>query len=101
MKLTEEAKKEIIKDFAKFLKENHAYVQYRSNIAQSINFNDFATHFCNGFNGKLLQRYKKFTISTAVNLINFAFTWANTPQGDTFWRELDNEWGKLITQKCK
>lgn len=88
MKTAEEIRKEILKDFMKFLKDNHVYIQYRTNIAKVVYDNyekNFTTNFCYGINNRIFHgRRNSFDMAIADNLVNYAFGWFDTPEGDQF-----------------
>jgi hypothetical protein len=90
-------KKEIIREFTKFLKNNKAYTQYRINITEDIKnsrkINDFHLAF------KYFIDLHGFEHNTTYNFINYAFTWASTKQGDPFWRLLDSKWRRVLIEK--
>lgn len=100
MKTAEKIRKEILKDFMKFLKDNHVYIQYRSNIAKLVYDKDFTTNFCYGINDRIFHgRRNSFDMATADNLVNHAFGWIYTPEGDQFWRNLHYKWQDFTRKK--
>lgn len=104
MKTAQNVKREIIRDFVNFLKTNKAYIQYRTNIANSYyDTTHFVDRFYNGFITKVLKdyrnNYKVFNLELVDNFINCAFTWSITPQGDYFWRKLHEKWETQAYQK--
>lgn len=100
MKTAEEIRKEILKDFMKFLKDNHVYIQYRSNIAKLVHDKDFTTNFCYGINNRIFHgRRNSFDMAVADNLVNYAFGWVYTPEGDQFWRNLHYKWQDFTRKK--
>ena len=94
---------EILKEFFKFLKENNAYVQYRTNICYGFgNHSRMNINFFYGIQEKLIPfetRKNIITEITARNLINYAFTWAETEQQHKYWRELHIKWNNYIDDK--
>lgn len=88
---------EILKEFFKFLKENNAYIQYRTNIcygfgnhsSKNINF------FFYGMQEIVIpfETRKNIITETAVrNLINYAFAWSETKERYKYWCELHKKW---------
>lgn len=97
---------EILKEFFKFLKENNAYIQYRANICHDGFGDHFRKNNINFFYGiqeKVISLFetRKNIIeeTTARNLINYAFTWAETEQQHKYWRELHIKWNDYIDDK--
>lgn len=110
----EEKQREIIREFVKFLKNEGVYCRYRENIMDNINnwsyVNGFKQKnnyigFTYGIQIKLLHDSRgferKFTMSLAEELINFAFTWDDTPQRHNFWAKLSEKWVGHIREKFK
>lgn len=96
-----EIRKQIIKDFAYFLKSKNVYVEFRMNIINSLKrqYNDFYLNFFYGLERKaLLGRLERLTYNRATFLIFLAFYWKGTEQGDAFWRKLNEEWANYVKQ---
>lgn len=74
--------KKQLKGFLKFLKENNAYIQYRTNLQlKGFNHNNFFTI--------------EMSRATKENLIASAFLWSDTKQGDAYWRKFSAQWLKV------
>ena len=74
--------------FIDFLKENNLYLKYK------INFNK----------SKRRTLCREDTFESLINeeyeeAINYAFTWAKTPQGHRFWSDLNQQWKNYIREK--
>ena len=87
----------IIAEFAKFLKENHVFIQYRMNIGRNV-VQKKPLGCCNAFKEKIILHYN-INKSLSLNLINYAFTWSETSQGHFFWSRLNNKWKKVVIEK--
>ena len=114
-KTVKELRREILRDFTKFLKERNLYIKYKSNLANSViktrcPFSSRNTQlklwydaFQYGIQVKILS------ISTVpyldyikcYSLIDYAFAWSDTPQRHNFWREINNEWTTFFADKYK
>ncbi len=91
----------IIAEFAKFLKENHVFIQYRMNIGKNI-LQKKPLGWCNAFKEKIILHYAKrgnINRALSLNLINYAFAWSETLQGHFFWSKLDKKWKKVVNEK--
>lgn len=80
----------IKKLFVRFLKMKKVYREYRHNVIlyrmncfNHISFNEIMLDDIRRFNGR--------------NLINNAFVWRYTKEGEPFWRQLDKEWRFIIS----
>ena len=90
-KMSEE-RKEHIKRFKRFLKEENVYPQYRRNLLNS-------KHKYVIFNLKYKHDvYSFFCESSIEGLINHAFCWAETKEGHDFWNKLNIKWHYYIEQ---
>ena len=77
---------EIKKIFYRFLREEGAFTYYFKNLD-----NDYRDES----NRELYDMICKYP----TEIINYAFTWRNTPQGQEFWERLHDEW-KIIYRKA-
>ena len=79
----------IKKLFVRFLKMKKVYREYRHNeiLYRMDYFNN------KPFNEIMLDDIIRFN---GRNLINYAFVWRYTKEGETFWRQLDTEWRFII-----
>ena len=91
----------VMKLFVQFLKHNNAYVNFRANIGF-------------GRNNKKLERFDLFymtyskyilrrtmdkgalSLQLTRDIINFAFVWSLTKEGQAYWMRLDGMWRKFI-----
>lgn len=99
-----EIRKQIIKDFAYFLKSKNIYVEFRTNIANSLATmtHKYTLGFFYGFEHKiLLGDLSRLSYNRAISLVNFAFYWNGTKQGDSFWRNLHQEWANYVEKHYK
>ena len=79
--LKEDAEKKNEKpNIVQFLKDNGVYEVFFENLFKQKQGRDLSNYFLFGFSN--------------YNAISSAFTWDDTPEGDTFWRELSEEWSK-------
>jgi hypothetical protein len=106
----EKIRKEVLKDFVKFLKEHKAYIKYRQNIADSYthdyivdkNENEWIRAFSYGIYMKILSNGRcPLYYGLCPQLINYAFTWRNTKEGHCFWSNLSTKWTHLFRTKYK
>ena len=91
----------IIAEFAKFLKENHVFIQYRMNIGR-YTLQKKPLEWCSAFKEKIILHYAKrgyINKELSLNLINYAFAWSETSQGHFFWSKLDKKWKKVLIEK--
>ena len=88
---------EILKEFFKFLKENNAYIQYRTNICYGFGIHPSKKNinFFYGMQEQIIPfetRKNIITEMVARNLINYAFTWSETKEEHKYWCELHKKW---------
>ena len=84
----------IMKIFIRFLKSNKAYGKFM-----------FNAHSENGMNMRKYHYHKK-TLYKLINddiinykgrnIINHAFLWRDTAEGEEFWRMLDMKWRYIV-----
>ena len=105
-----EIRKQIIKDFAYFLKSKNIYVEFRTNIAKALvriywksaPKYSLPMGFFYGLEKKILiGNLERLSYSRALSLINNAFNWSSTEQGHFFWGELHNEWVNYLKKNYK
>ena len=87
--------RQMIAEFLSFLKENKALNGYRKALIKQKRF-----YF------KTIENYiNPFTIEPIIvllepgryeELINMAFTWANTKENHEYWEKLDHKWRRRI-----
>lgn len=107
----EQARREIIRHFVKFLKERDVYTKYRENLMYVVVNPALCTSrmkkyrnyigFTYGLQIKVLGnngcgRKRTFNMALTTELINYAFCWADTPQQHGFWHKLSEEWRKYV-----
>lgn len=99
--------KQILRDFTKFLKENKAYLRYKTNLAtyyypKSKSKKQFWYDvFTNGIFFKLRWRGMHFSSDylTWLEFLATSFPWARTLEGGAFWRKLDSKWRDFFRTK--
>ena len=111
--IKEQARREIIRHFVKFLKERGAYTKYRENLMHVVANPTLCTTrmkkyrnyigFTYGMQVKILWNYsygkkRTFNIPLATEFINYAFCWDDTPQRHGFWYKLSEEWRKYVQE---
>lgn len=87
--------RELTKIFLQYLKENNAYDKYKRAVRTQQNIKGWYNHI------------NPLTISAIANpsilsnepneLINFSFNWTRTPEGHTYWSDLDVRWRTLMS----
>ena len=75
--------KQNLREFRNFLKENHCYLQFKENVANSHKNIEY-------FHNPLLNRQY---ISACI--FDMAFVWDYTPQGWNFWEKIATKWYTL------
>lgn len=81
----------------KFLKRNNCIVDFATNVLEY-------EHRMNIPKAKNLREFNKSNILNVladVGSISQAFTWDGTPQGDPYWRRLDDEFWTFKTHIIK
>lgn len=73
----------IIQQFIIFLYENNALKPYKDNLLKSM-----------GNKLKIINPF--YARHDYYTNISAAFTWSITPQGHTFWEQLDNKWHHIL-----
>ena len=101
-----EIRREIMRQFMKFLKDRKVYVIYRENLMHTAPGRGFIRNpknymgFMYGIQYRVLKDYKGvdrwFTYDLAKELINYAFCWEDTPQKHNFWKRLSDAWKKHV-----
>lgn len=83
--------KQLSQIFITFLKEHNVLEEYRTNFIRQSNRHKWT--FENYLNPLTTTKMTSFIIKGEIGeLINYAFTWANTDQGHNFWQHLSCEW---------
>lgn len=99
-----EIRREIMRQFMKFLKDRKVYVIYRENLMHTTPRHGFIRKpqnymgFMYGMQCRVFKGYngvdRWFTYDLAKELINYAFCWEDTPQKHNFWKRLSDAWKK-------
>lgn len=78
--------------FKAFLKQNHVEGRYIKNITNRI---------LEGIdvNERLKKRLDTISNIHRTDIINMSFTWSLTPEGHTFWHDLDKKYNREINSK--
>ena len=71
--------KDIEKIFYRFLKEENVFISYFKNLYRKYKMES------NKQLSILLRAYQ-------IDLIDYAFSWATTPQGYKFWQTINEKW---------
>lgn len=77
---------EIKKIFYRFLREENAFTFYFKNLSKD-------------YEDESNEQLYYMILHHPTELINYAFTWRNTPQGQGFWEDLHAKW-KIIYNKA-
>lgn len=106
-----EVRREIMRQFVKFLKEKGVYVKYKENLMHVVSsptkcttrMEDYQNYigFTYGLLIKILQdngtnERRLFNVPLASEFINFAFCWEDTPQRHEFWERISDEWRRYV-----
>ncbi len=105
-------RKQILRDFTKFLKQKKVYNQYRRNLADCVirerhrysnkkeQIKFWYDAFQYGIYIKVLHNgCHKLNYEKCRELVNYAFTWSETPENHTFWNRINNEWVTTFVNK--
>ena len=108
-----QARREIMRQFVKFLKDRKVYVIYKENLMHVVSsptkcttrmedYRDY-TGFTYGLLIKILQsngtnERRLFNVPLSAEFINYAFCWDETPQRHKFWERISDEWRKYVHQ---
>ena len=101
IKTKEEILKEVMKDFTHFLRKNGIYHYYKRNLTDRLMYNgdlhvrDWKLGFLYGIQIKM----KPLTFFKCSELINYAFCWDETPQGQKFWYSYHEQWKQFAMKK--
>ena len=87
--------KHLLIQFSKFLKKHNVYESYFHNCMK-CDVNKIKTK--NDFSNFIVRNIKK---KKGLNLINDAFCWSSTKEGNRFWYKLHNDWVEICLQKKK
>ena len=107
-------RKRILRDFFKFLKEKGAYAKYKKNIADCVirewyryeTKEEKRIHWYDAYQNGVYVRVlgngiHKMSYERCHELVNYAFTWSETPEKHNFWSKLNKEWGQFFSDNYK
>ena len=84
------------KKFIRFLKNEGAFIAFKFNFKTQVNIRK---SWANGSKEKFIDCEKvegmkdfSFNIKDKGDLLNWAFSWAETKQGHEFWEKLSAKW---------
>ena len=113
-KTVKELRKQILKEFFKFLKEKEAYTKYKKNIADCVvrewyryeTKEEKRRHWYNAYqNGVYVRVLRngiyKMNYERCRELINYAFSWSDTPEKHNFWSNLSSEWADIFSKNYR
>ena len=113
-KAVKELRKRILREFFKFLKEKKVYTKYKKNIADYVvreryRYENKETKrrywydaYQNGIYVKVLcNGIYKMNYERCRELINYAFSWADTPETHNFWSVLSSEWASIFSKNYR
>jgi hypothetical protein len=93
--------REFTSTLIKFLKEHDALENYKRNCINYITLKNTIVEFVNPLQTKIMDdTLEKGDLN---GVFWYAFCWADSPQGDRYWRTMASEWDKLIkdVKLCK
>lgn len=110
-KAVKELRKQILKEFFKFLKEKNVYTKYKKNIADCVVREKYRYEtkeekrrlwydaYQNGVYVRVLGNgIYKMSYERCHELINYAFCWSDTPERHDFWSTLNSEWADIFSE---
>lgn len=90
------------KYFIRFLKEEGVYIQFKRNFKEQTSIR---LAWANGSKSSFSSCDKvismkdfTFNIKNKANILGWAFSWANTIQGQHFWETLSDKWANEWTR---
>lgn len=87
--------REMVAEFLLFLKENNALNGYQRAVREQ-KWPYFKT-IENNINPFTIEPIRKlFNPKQYCKLIDMSFKWSLTPEGHTYWEELDRKWRRII-----
>lgn len=105
-------RRQVLRDFAKFLKQKKVYNQYRRNLADCVirekyrycDKKEKTKLWCDAFQYGIYIKVlhngcHKLNYEKCRELVNYAFTWSETPENHTFWNRINNEWITTFVNK--
>ena len=113
-KAVKELRKQILKEFFKFLKEKKVYTKYKKNTADCFIHERYRygtkkekrIHWYDAYQNGVYVRILngglyKLNYERCRELINYAFTWSDTPEGHKFWYGLNSEWVDIFSKNYR
>lgn len=113
-KVVKELRKQILKEFFKFLKEKKVYTKYKKNIADCVvrasyryeTKEEKRKHWYDAYQNGVYVRVlhngiHKMNYERCRELINYAFNWSETPEKHNFWSALNSEWTNIFTKNYR
>ena len=79
--------------FVRFLKEKGVFTAFKCYIVNNVHPNSYFNNHC-GHNIKCF-----FSIAPSYEWINYSMCWADTPQGQEFWEQINSEWHSEINKR--
>ena len=87
--------RKMVAEFLSFLKENNALNRYQNAVKKQKRL--YFETIENNINLFTIDPIKRlFNPREYCQLINRAFHWSSTPEGHTYWEELDRKWRRRI-----
>lgn len=88
--------KKLMHLFTHFLKSNNCYIEYRTNQVNHPHCSNAKRNYFYNFKvgDKEIVCYTQNGLASEI--INFAFTWADTKQGHRYWQDLHSDWKHII-----
>lgn len=113
-KAVKELRKQILKEFFKFLKEKKVYTKYKKNIADCVVREKYRyeteeekkRHWYDAYqNGVYVRVLRngicKMNYERCHELINYSFCWSDTPERHNFWSALHSEWADIFAKNYR
>ena len=113
-KAVKELRKQILKEFFKFLKEKKVYTKYRKNIADYVvrerykyeTKEEKRKHWYDAYRNGVYVRVLhngvyEMDYDRCRGLIDYAFTWSDTSEKHKFWSALDSEWASIFSKNYR
>lgn len=95
MKVIKTTYREMVAQFLSFLKENNALRGYQRAVRKQKWW--YFKTIENNINLFTIEPIKVlFKQEEYSELINLAFQWSLTPEGQTYWEKLDHKWREMI-----
>lgn len=86
--------KTILPFFIRFLKKEHSLERYMKNLNSDSGYDVRMWYYENSDVSYFLL--KDIYANKGYNLLNRAFRWGDTEEGQAFWQDLNNKWRKKL-----